>query len=72
MAHPLRTFIEDVVAQSGQGAIHDRKKEVLGRSDVGVARIRKVFERELLAIERGLAGQSVERIPATPAPTSGY
>ena len=71
MAHPLRTFIEDVVAQSGQGAIHDRSKEVLGRSDVGIARLRKVFERELLAVERGLPGK-VWSYSGEPAPTPGY
>ena len=71
MAHPLRTFIEDVVAQSGQGAIHDRTKEVLGRSDVGVARLRKVFERELQAVERGEPGK-VWNYSGDPAPTPGY
>jgi 5,5'-dehydrodivanillate O-demethylase len=71
MSHPLRTFIEDVVAQSGQGAIHDRNNEVLGRSDVGVARLRQVFERELLAIERGLPGKQWS-YSGDPAPTTGY
>ncbi len=71
MAHPLRTFIEDVVAQSGQGAIHDRTKEVLGRSDVGVARLRRVFERELLAVERGEPGKTWD-YSAVPVPTAGY
>ena len=71
MSHPLRTFIEDVVAQRGQGAIHDRSKEVLGRSDIGVARIRKVFERELLAVESGLPGKTWS-YSGSPAPTTGY
>ena len=71
MKHPLRTFIEDVVAQSGQGAVHDRRAEVLGRSDVGVARLRKVFERELLAIENGEPGKTWH-YAGEPAPTTGY
>jgi 5,5'-dehydrodivanillate O-demethylase oxygenase subunit len=71
MKHPLRTFIEDVVAQAGQGAIHDRSKEVLASSDVGVARMRKVFERELLAIEEGRPGK-VWTYSGVPAPTPGH
>ena len=71
MDHPYRTFIEDVVAQRGQGAVHDRRAEVLGRSDVGVAVVRKVFERELNAIKDGDAGKAWS-YDGTPAPTTGY
>ena len=70
MTHPLRTLIEDVVVQRGQGAIHDRTKEVLGRSDVGIARLRKIFERELLAIERGEPGKAWS-YAGVPAATMG-
>jgi 5,5'-dehydrodivanillate O-demethylase len=70
MSHPFRTLIEDVVAQRGQGAIHDRTKEVLGRSDVGIARLRKIFERELLAIQNGEAGKTWD-YSGMPAATMG-
>ena len=55
---PRRTdhvLIEDEVAQSGQGAIADRSREHLGRSDVGVLFLRKLWERELRALADGRA-----------------
>jgi len=71
MDHPLRTTIEDIVAQLGQGPIHDRTKEVLGRSDVGIAVLRKVFERELRAIAEGRPGKNW-RLSDMPTPTTGF
>ncbi len=71
MTHPFKTFIEDVVAQRGQGPIHDRTKEVLGRSDVGIARLRTTFERELLAVEEGRPGK-VWDYSGAPASTKGF
>ena len=67
MSHPFKTLIEDAVVQWGQGAIHDRTKEVLGRSDVGIARIRRIFERELLAVENGQPGKdwAFQNVPAS-------
>nr|BAP28550.1 Rieske (2Fe-2S) domain-containing protein [uncultured bacterium] len=51
--HPLLLVIEDAVAQQGQGEIADRSIERLGRSDIGIARMRRLFERELKAISEG-------------------
>ena len=45
--------IQDTLAQRGQGVIADRKNEHLGRSDVAVIEIRKVFMRELRALAEG-------------------
>ncbi|MBM2811533.1 MAG: hypothetical protein HW416_2292 [Chloroflexi bacterium] len=45
--------LQDDVAQTGQGAIADRVEEHLGRSDVNVRLLRKVFERELRALAEG-------------------
>jgi 5,5'-dehydrodivanillate O-demethylase len=56
--HPLLLVIEDIVAQTGQMAIADRSKEILGRTDVGVVRMRRVFERELHAIAEGQASKT--------------
>jgi 5,5'-dehydrodivanillate O-demethylase len=44
---------QDYVAQVGQGAIADRGKEHLGRSDAGVILFRKVWRRELRAFKEG-------------------
>jgi 5,5'-dehydrodivanillate O-demethylase oxygenase subunit len=51
--HPLLLLIEDAVAQQGQGEIVDRGLERLGRTDVGIVAMRRVFERELRAIAEG-------------------
>ncbi len=44
------TSAQDYVAQRGQGVITDRTHEILGRSDAGVAFLRKIFAREIDAI----------------------
>jgi 5,5'-dehydrodivanillate O-demethylase len=44
---------QDYVAQVGQGAIADRGREHLGRSDAGVILFRKIWERELRALKEG-------------------
>ena len=44
---------QDYVAQIGQGRIVDRKYEHLGRSDLGVILLRKIFEREVRAFAEG-------------------
>lgn len=51
--HPLLLVIEDSVAQQGQGEIVDRSLERLGRTDIGIVRMRRLFERELKAITEG-------------------
>jgi len=53
LAHPLLLQVEDAVAQGAQGPIYDRTDEMLGRTDIGVSRLRRVFERELGAISTG-------------------
>lgn len=51
--HPLLIVIEDSVAQAGQMQIADRSTDTLGRTDIGIARMRRVFERELRAAAQG-------------------
>ena len=45
--------LQDDVAQVGQGLITDREGERLGRADVGVIAIRRLWERELQAFSEG-------------------
>jgi 5,5'-dehydrodivanillate O-demethylase len=45
--------LQDDVAQVGQGRIADRSRERLGRGDVGVIMIRKLWARELQALAEG-------------------
>ena len=47
------TNAQDYVAQVGQGTIVDRELEVLGRSDAGIALLRKILFRELAALREG-------------------
>lgn len=51
--HSNLTNAQDYVAQVGQGAIVDREQEVLGRSDAGIALLRRLYLRELEAIRDG-------------------
>jgi 5,5'-dehydrodivanillate O-demethylase len=44
---------QDYVSQAGQGAIADRKREHLGKSDTGIILFRKIWERELKAFAAG-------------------
>jgi len=44
--------VEDYLMQVGQGAV-DRSKDRLGRVDIGVILMRKIWERELLAFAEG-------------------
>jgi 5,5'-dehydrodivanillate O-demethylase len=60
--------IQDVVAQVGQGQIADRANERLGRSDILIILLRKIFQRELQAIADGRpvkAWVQPERLSAT-------
>jgi len=41
------------VTAVGQGAFADRNHERLGQTDKGVILIRKIFERELVALAKG-------------------
>ena len=51
--HPEIVGIQDDVAQLGQGIIADRENEYLGRSDVGIILLRKIWLRELDALAAG-------------------
>jgi 5,5'-dehydrodivanillate O-demethylase len=53
--HPYLAVIEDVVAQGGQGAIANRTEENLCRSDAGIVAMRRVWSREMRAIDEGRA-----------------
>ena len=46
-------WIQDYATQVGQGPLELRKKEWLGRSDRALILIRKIWERELQALEDG-------------------
>jgi 5,5'-dehydrodivanillate O-demethylase len=48
--HPRFLLIEDAVAQGGQGWIADRSIEHLGRTDICIVRMRRLFDRELEAV----------------------
>jgi len=51
--HPLFLLIEDAVAQGGQAPLVDRSQEHLGRTDLLIVRLRRLFARELRAIAEG-------------------
>jgi 5,5'-dehydrodivanillate O-demethylase len=51
--YPYLLSAQDTVAQIGQGLVADREHERLGRSDVGVILIRKLWEQELRALAEG-------------------
>jgi 5,5'-dehydrodivanillate O-demethylase oxygenase subunit len=46
-------WIQDYATQVGQGPVELRKQEWLGRSDRALILIRKLWERELQALESG-------------------
>ena len=46
----------------GQGAIVDRTQETLGRSDAGIAFLRRIFWRELEAIRAGRPTKAWRRL----------
>ena len=49
-------LLQDDVAQCAQGVIQDRSAERLGRSDVAVVMLRKLWTRELVAEEANVDG----------------
>jgi 5,5'-dehydrodivanillate O-demethylase len=51
--HPVFVAIEDTAAQSGQGVIAERAKEMLGTSDAGIIFLRRLMARELTALAEG-------------------
>ncbi len=57
--------VEDYLMQVGQGAV-DRSKDRLGRIDIGVILLRKIWERELLAFAEGRPLKEWKSAPAEP------
>ena len=51
--HPRLAVVEDLVAQGGQGRIADRNDEMLGRSDLALVMLRRLYSREMAAIAEG-------------------
>jgi 5,5'-dehydrodivanillate O-demethylase len=51
--HPVFVAIEDTAAQSGQGVIAERDKEMLGTSDAGIIFLRRLMARELTLLAEG-------------------
>jgi 5,5'-dehydrodivanillate O-demethylase len=47
------TSAQDYVAAVGQGEIVDRANEHLGKSDMGIAFLRRIYWRELEAMRQG-------------------
>src|SRR5262249_55569938 len=62
--------VQDDVAQCGQGRIQDRSEERLGRSDVAIVLLRKLWVRELRALAEGRPRTDWRR-PAELVPTLG-
>ncbi len=56
------TSAQDYVAAMGQGRIADRSDEWLGRSDAGIALLRKIFLREIEAIRSGRPTKNWRRL----------
>jgi 5,5'-dehydrodivanillate O-demethylase len=63
---------QDYLAQKGQGTIADRSLEMLGKSDLGVVTLRRIFVRELEAQRSGLPTKtwkkrtSMQQLPTQP------
>lgn len=55
--------VEDDVAMMGQGVIWERRPEHLGRADIAVVLLRKLWGRELRAIREGKPRQEWRRSP---------
>ena len=55
IAHPNLLGIQDDVALGAQAPLHERAPDRLGRSDVQVILLRKIWGRELQALARGTA-----------------
>ncbi len=55
--------LQDDIAQMGQGRVADRSAERLGRGDVGVIMIRRLWTREMKSMENGGALKDWTRTP---------
>lgn len=65
--HPYLLLLEDAVTQGGQGQIVDRGLETLGRTDSGIAAMRRVFDREMRAAADGRPTKEWTRLDDVPA-----
>jgi len=63
----FRIIAEDYIALLRQGVIADRSTERLGKSDAGLIFLRKVFWRELAAIQAGQPGKQWKNRPGLAA-----
>jgi hypothetical protein len=59
-------WLEDAACQSGVAPICDRSKEILGTSDTGIARVRRMLLDNAKKLAQGAAA------PATAAPPAAY
>lgn len=55
--------LQDDVVLTAQGAIPDRENEYLGRSDIGVVMLRRIWQRELQALSTGTPLKKWSRAP---------
>ena len=62
--HPLLPVIQDTVCMAGQGIVADRKAEHLGASDRAIGLLRKIWSRELKALDEGRPITRWRRDPA--------
>lgn len=69
--HPALFNIQDTVAMRGQGPIYDRENERLGRSDIGIILLRKIYRRELAKIAAGRKPKQWRR-PTTARVSLGF
>jgi hypothetical protein len=58
-----RFWVQDHVAMMGQGTRWDRKNEHLGREDAAVILMRRLWERELDKLAKGLPLKDWRRAP---------
>ncbi len=68
--HPHLLLLEDAITQAGQQQMVNRDNEMLGRTDVGVAAMRKVFAREMEAV--GVGQRTKEWVRLNEEPTLGF
>jgi phenylpropionate dioxygenase-like ring-hydroxylating dioxygenase large terminal subunit len=60
------TAAQDYVAMRGQGRITDRENEQLGKSDLGIITLRRIFWRELQLQREGKPMKDWRRLPEKP------
>ena len=70
--HPDLAIVQDIAVQAGQGAIADREREVLGRSDAAIILWRRILARELRLIAEGKPAKRWSTPPADVVPTLGF